>query len=298
MTTASGPGATVTTGTVVTKAAANKAPSLPLNAGQSIEFYAELATNPAENEVLRVLAGEGAPTVTGGYAKHNVIDRPQRIGLTVLQGYDPISLKVPVLFTTLTQDGSWDAGEDAGLHIEIDCQKLEWMAGRGVGSVAATGDPPIVFATTTDAHGTTVPLIPFNWQQTSGKVNGHLSDPFPSPWVISDLTWDENPIRNTHGYRTRQAATVTLLEKTQTAEDAATSAAQRATNTKGSKGKTTTFVSRAGADTCLLIAKAKGARDIARAGEEIKKANPGLHIRSASRSVIKHNTRVKVPVVL
>src|SRR4051812_47908097 len=43
---------------------------------------------------VRVLCGDASPQPTGGYANFDTIDRPQRVGVPVFTGYDPITLEV------------------------------------------------------------------------------------------------------------------------------------------------------------------------------------------------------------
>ena len=74
---------------------------------------------------VEVLAGDGAPTPSGGYAKWAHIPRPQRTAITVFEGYEPMTLSVPVLFDAVRQNG---VRED----VENQIQWLEWMAGRGI----------------------------------------------------------------------------------------------------------------------------------------------------------------------
>lgn len=269
-------------------------------AGQKIVFYGEVYTNPGENRVFSAYAGDTAPVVTGGYAKYQVIDRPQRIGLTVFQGFDPIQLEIPIRLTRFGSDASWRTDIDAARQIEIDCETLEWMAGRETGAKKATliGETPRVYVSTTDATGTSIPLIPFHYQPTSPGIDDPLKNYGPPSFVVSDLAWDENALRNDKGYRIRQDARVTLTQFIADEVTGSQSAATRAHNVKGAKGKTHIVRSAPGRDTCVLIARYAGAKDIYKAGEEIKKANPKLHISSARRTVIAHHTPVKVPVVL
>jgi hypothetical protein len=179
-------------------------PSIP---GQSYQFVGTLATAslPSDPRLLgayaqftfAVLAGEGAPTLAGGFAKWGVIDRPRRVGMTVLQGYDPMTMDVPVRFD--------DVIHQAGVDLERDIQMLHWMAGRGKlfaadGHVGASGkgDSPIVNVYSSDSHGKQTPLIP--------------PDVWDIDWVITGLTFDPSPIRNTAGRRIRQDVTVTLTQ--------------------------------------------------------------------------------------
>lgn len=149
-----------------------------------------------------VLAGEGAPTIKGGFSKIQVLDRPRRKGFTMPIGYDPISMDIPIQFESTVNfpqvNGAYEPRD-----IERDIMILEGMAGRG-GSVsvdgsidAAVGDPPIVHVYGNQPKKQSN-LIPPNVQNLE--------------WVISNLTYDPNPMRNPDGNRMRQAITVTLSE--------------------------------------------------------------------------------------
>lgn len=157
------------------------------------------------SEVYRVSVlsdlNAGAPTVTGGYAKWGVIDRPLRAGLTIFEGYDPSTIEIPILFDDFI-GGNGDAIED-------DIQKLEYMAGRGPGAANTLGDnkiPPIITVQCYDTDGNAFPLIPKPYQY-SPSTNTN-----PPIWVITGLSWDANPERNHAGNRIRQAATVTVTQ--------------------------------------------------------------------------------------
>ena len=186
----------------------------PWTPGQVYSFVGSL-TNVAEVNTYQffVLAGDGAPTITAGFVKLNVIDRPQRKGFTVPAGYDPITLSVPVQFESwVSQPPGQSAiySEDAAGNdgtVETDIQKLEWMAGRGklysaffAGQVGApaTGDPPLVTVRSIDGSGRETNLIP---------PNLHGLD-----WIVASITYDTSPLRGPSGNRRRQAATVTLTE--------------------------------------------------------------------------------------
>lgn len=170
-----------------------------------------------------VLAGDGAPNVTAGWAKINIIDRPQRVGFTVPAGYDPITVDIPIQFESWVRQPPFEsavpfflatdlnintAAQFAGLQVEDDIQKLEWMAGRGklfgFGNVfskgvgaSATGDPPLVTVRSLDANGNETNLIPKN-------LHG-------ATWLISSISYGV-PLRDRDGNRRRQPATVTLTE--------------------------------------------------------------------------------------
>jgi hypothetical protein len=157
------------------------------------------------NIVVRVLAGDSPPHITGGYAKLDIQDRPQRTGLTRFTGYDPVTMDIPIRFDTVAQGGQ-------GVDIEDDIALLERMAGRGAYPGAAVGPPPIVRISTTNARGEIVPLIPANYQWS-------LANPGAPLWRIQNpIDWDDSVpagvLRNDAGNRIRQLATVTVQQHT------------------------------------------------------------------------------------
>lgn len=183
---------------------------------QQLLLFVGSLTNVAQVATFSfwVLAGSGAPTITAGFVKLNVIDRPQRKGFTVPAGYDPITLSVPIQFESwVTQPPGtsmyprFSVGGNTPGTIEFDIQKLEWMAGRGklyaslpdrqVGA-PATGDPPLVTVRSIDSTGVESNLIPPNLHGLE--------------WIISGIQYDGDPLRDRNGNRRRQAAVVTLTE--------------------------------------------------------------------------------------
>jgi hypothetical protein len=146
-----------------------------------------------------VLAGDEPPRITGGYADFSVEDRPERVGITVFDGYGPIVMEVPIRFEGLMNDG--------GEAIEANIAKLERMAGRGNFPGASVGPPPIIHVSTTNAAGYAIPLIPLNYQK-------HEKNPNAPSWRIIGIDWDSNPLRDDGGRRVRQLAVVTLQQHT------------------------------------------------------------------------------------
>lgn len=62
-------------------------------------------------ESVEVLAGAGgAPTITDGYAKWLRIPRPQRNAVTILEGYEPTTLSVPITFSSTMIAGIAESG--------------------------------------------------------------------------------------------------------------------------------------------------------------------------------------------
>jgi hypothetical protein len=147
---------------------------------------------------IEVLAGEAAPTASGGYAKWAHIPRPQRIGLTVFEGYEPMTLTVPILFDAVRENGEQEDVED-------QIQRLEWMGGRGIkhheGFTVGVGKPFLLQVYSAAGNKeVAIPLVPVQFQKAYLK------------WFIDDITWDEHPLRSGGGHRIRQAATVKLIE--------------------------------------------------------------------------------------
>jgi len=154
---------------------------------------------------FNVFPGDSPPRITGGYAKISTIDRPERVGLSTFDGYDPITMEVPIRFEATTRSPT---GEKEGADIEDAIEKLERMAGRGQFEGAATGSNPIIRVTVPGKdpqHPT--PLIPTAYQWTPDNPKAPL-------WRVADIDWDQNPIRNRAGNRIRQLATVTLIQYT------------------------------------------------------------------------------------
>jgi len=141
---------------------------------------------------------QGAVTPISGYAKWSIVDRPFRKGVPVFTGYDPTTLSIPILFDNFAVDD--------GNATERDIALLEKMAGRGVKSAHGVGPPKVITLQASGRDGGAYPIIPNNYQYNPGKNSD------PPNWVISDIQWDTNPIRNAAGNRVRQAATVTVLE--------------------------------------------------------------------------------------
>lgn len=176
----------------------------PWTPGQVYNFVGTTTKGDAPKS-FDVLAGDGAPAITNIGAKVNTIDRARRKGFTVVSGYDPIQMDVPIQFEALTdRPGKWWALTP---DLDGDIRKLIWMAGRGKlwkTGHAAVGDPPLVTVTT---YGTGVNLIPPDFQYNGNPGDIH--------WVITNAALDRSVdgyIGNRAGKTVRQKATVTLLE--------------------------------------------------------------------------------------
>lgn len=123
----------------------------------------------AAKDSFSVLAdlNTGRPSITGGGAKWNTIDRPQRAGLTVFGGYDPLQLVVPVLFDDFV----------AGLSVEDDIDLLWKMWGRGVRSANASSDKA-------------APVIQIDGDLLPKMLRFSSENPSPPNWVITNISED------------------------------------------------------------------------------------------------------------
>jgi hypothetical protein len=164
----------------------------PLHRGQYIILQS--VTDPGQ--FVEVLAGEGAPIPSGGYAKWAHILRPQRTALTTFEGYEPMTLTVPVLFDAVRENG---VRED----VEASIQILEGLAGRGIrlpeGFTAGVGKPTLVVV----------------YSSTGNRANQLIPKPFQTQniqWFVEDITFDEHPLRDAGAARIRQAATIKLVQ--------------------------------------------------------------------------------------
>lgn len=175
-----------------------------------------------QRDVLHVLGGEGPPTIVAGYAKLDIIERPERTGLTSFTGYDPLMMSVPVMFDI--------ASGRTAREVERDIDLLERMAGRGDHPGAAVGPPAVVRLSTTNNQGDIVPLIPLNYQWSRQNPSAPL-------WRIANIEWDEGALRNRWGYRTRQLATVSVQQHTRVSFAVRSAAKRNKDKKKSGKGK-------------------------------------------------------------
>jgi hypothetical protein len=254
-----------------------------------IQFYGEAFFSASNNKQFKVLAGDQAPMIVGGYGKWTTIDRPLHRGVTTFQGYDPISIQVSVRFMRFSH-GGWATDDDArtsstsenpaGFANELDIFALEWMAGETWGS----GPSPKVWMTTFDGNANTTPLIPFEYQ---AATPGTPSAGETTPWVITSLQWDPSPIKSRYGYRIKQDATVTLQLY---------STVDPVQNRGLSRTKAVYVTSRTGTDTALKIARSQSTHDPGGLAYLIRNApqNVRLRLRSDGQP-IKHGKRVYVP---
>ncbi len=227
-----------------------------------------------QEKLVEVLADEAAPTPSAGYAKWIHVPRPQRTALTVLEGYEPFSLSVPVLFDAVRENNIRE-------NVEFEIQKLEWMGGRGIlAEEPGVGKPPLVQVFSVSNKTRSNELIPKPFQTS------HIR------WYVDDITWDEHPLRSTGGARIRQAAVVKLVQYV-TISPA----------TKGSTGpKYKTFQTNKSLNTVKKLVRhhmnknllAKG--DLNQAVKETMAANKGNKaIGTNPEKPLKNGTKVLVP---
>ena len=67
-----------------------------------------------------------AVRITGGFGGWDIVSRPRRTAMTLWNGFDPITLELPLLIRT-DNPNSYEAGK----RIEADCITLGMLAGRG-----------------------------------------------------------------------------------------------------------------------------------------------------------------------
>ena len=211
-------------------------------AGQHLQITGSLTNGTTfRSHTIVVLAGDDAPTITGGFAKWGVIDRPQRVGMTILQGYDPVILTVALRF-----DCAVFGSGSTGAQIERDIQILEWMGGRGKlyasdgkAFTPAQGDSPLISIFSADGQGNQTPLIPPNCQDIN--------------YVVSGISYDTQPWRNIHGERMRQDATLTLTQHVSAPGTSFDSASTQAKARKTTQGQYVYFTITKALDTVAKI---------------------------------------------
>jgi hypothetical protein len=225
----------------------------------------------------------GQFTVTSGYSKINVVDVPQRIGITVFAGFDPVVATLPILF-----DNFGHAGNNTIIEKAINV--LEWMAGRGEsvsGHVAPASaretKPPAVRVVSNDINGNPTGIIPHQYRHVK--------------WIITGLEWGASIREERTGLRQRQFATVTLMEENGTPDYSPTELF-KATNPPRKWRPYT--VPPQGNNTCIKIAKnvlKKSGGTAKKEAQAIKDHNSGkngLSIRSVE-SEIRANAKIQIP---
>jgi hypothetical protein len=125
------------------------------------------------------LLGDGTPVVKDGYAGWQSVPRARRRALTEWVGNNPLTIDIPILFNGFASNSSQEAA----------IRQLEKMAGLD----EDMGQPPYVAF---DSGGVV---------QHDASHAGHID------WVISDIQWGDADRRD-DGHRTRQAATVTMMQ--------------------------------------------------------------------------------------
>lgn len=130
-------------------------------------------TNP--ELAVRVLRGEGPPTIQGGYGGWEEQARPRKVSITKWVGRSPLKLILPIVLDDL---------EDRG-DVEHECQVLELMAFP----VPPSGEPPVV--------------------HIEGAVPHREAD-----WVITDIEWgDAIYAKSMEIKRIRQFASVNFISR-------------------------------------------------------------------------------------
>ena len=144
---------------------------------------------------FQAMCGANPPTITAGYAKYATLARPLQRGLTIFQGYDPVTMTVEVIFGSWVATG-WQTDDLTGASIKADIGHLEWMAGSNF----QTGPAPIIYVWCYSSSSGQSDLIPSQYQSTPQT---------PFPWIVTGLAWG-TAYRNLSGLRVWQEATITL----------------------------------------------------------------------------------------
>lgn len=127
--------------------------------------------------VVRVLRGDGPPTMVGGGGGWSVENRPRRIGFTLWQGRDPYRMDVPVLFDGWPDDS-----------VEDDIARLNQMQIGG----DLQEPPTITISGAVPIKGATWVIEGIDWSSDDENVY----------WVRQQGS----------DFRLRQAATIHLLQ--------------------------------------------------------------------------------------
>jgi hypothetical protein len=153
---------------------------------------------------VEAMADTGQFLVSAGYAKINTVEVPQRRGIAVFAGFDPVTATLPVMLDKL--------GE-SGFEVEEACQLLEYMAGQGYGpggaykGAAQVGLAPLPVIIEAFVQGGVNPskLLPLNY---------NAADRHPSiEWYITGFKWGDSIRTSSEPYqRVRQKVTLTLTE--------------------------------------------------------------------------------------
>lgn len=249
---------------------------------------------------VSVLAGDGAPTVTGGWGRWNQVTRPGSTSLTTFDGYDPWTMDVPIQFEAVADDYGDQLPAAAGFDpkhrnntsarkIEAQIALLTSFANRGPKAPSAgRGVPPLVIVSATAAKPEgNAPLVPAEVQNVD--------------WVISSIAWDTNPIRNFGGYRIRQAATVSLMQYISGPFDASNnSTAKRAKQRQSDAGRFKTVGMRKGESYFGLARRISNGKNVEAAAKSIEVLNKKTHgaPHSSIHKAAAKKVNVKVPLAI
>jgi hypothetical protein len=240
-----------------------------------------------EEYALNAICGTEGVKITGGWGKWKIVGRPQRVGITVLEGYDPMTVTIPLII------------DKAGASVESEIAILEWLGGRGRlfkhrPGYAGQGDTPLIELYSTNGSEQQTALVP-RILQDEGKSEIRF--------VVSNIEYDIcgreyiQAIRNKQFERIRQAATVTLLQYEGAMGNSLDSPANRKNVNRQLKNDFVWVTTRKGMDSFKTIAKAYNKHqhaNIAKAAREIQKANPKLGASVDKKFRI--GIRVKVPL--
>src|SRR3954468_19046204 len=70
--------------------------------------------------------GDGGVRIVGGFGGWDTRPRPRKTALTLWEGYEPLTLEIPVIFLTRNRNDF-----AAGREVEAELVNLGMMAGRG-----------------------------------------------------------------------------------------------------------------------------------------------------------------------
>lgn len=268
-------------------------PARPTVKAQFIGFFGTLTNGrEIEEQFVQVLAGDGAPTVTGGWPKWVEVERPQRVSMTVLQGYPPLQLTIPIRFEAVLET-------QGRMDVEREVQKLEWMAGRSRVALGHThgepggvftghpghdalGDSPLIQVYTSDGQKET-PLVPVQFQGLN--------------CVMTNIAFDESTDgckRSAGGARVRQLATVTLLQHVGSPGTSFDSPTVRAAARSNGEGKGRTVSTTAGVSTITKVAL-QYTHTTRTVGEILKANSHNRKIGSNPDKVLPTGTKVFIP---
>lgn len=231
---------------------------------------------------ISAICGTEGITPTSGYGKWKNVERRQRISITVLEGYDPYTITVPLIFDSQADPDS----------VEKDLDELEWMGGRGQlfnsrPGHAGEGDTPLIQIFSAEGSS----LVPSECSNEDIR------------FVVSGIEYNMAgrelilPIRRADGERIRQAATVTLTQyEGAIGNGGLDSPANRANVARKLKQEYDSFTVADGVNTFRKIAKHfnRNPNRISSAAREIANANAKLGASVDKR--LNHGVRVRVPL--